>query len=74
MKLPYELKNEARDEGYDYFDKNIRTLPRRASGSFDESDFVFGNSDVDAFRHAYVSGVFTHEYGSLVADLLGVFK
>ena len=28
-------------------------------------------NDVDALRHAYVSGVFTMEYSSLVARILG---
>ena len=50
----------ARQEAYIYFDKNIRELPRK-EGSFDESTGEMSNNDADAFRHAYVSGVFTQE-------------
>jgi len=32
----------------------------------------FYDNDVDAFRHAYTSGVFTQEYFALFADFLGV--
>ena len=68
---PDLLKKEACLEGYRYFDSNIRSLPRKIDGSFDESNSIFVNSDVDAFRHAYVSAIFTHEYGSNVAELFG---
>jgi hypothetical protein len=68
---PDLLKEEACLEGYRDFDSNIRPLPRNNDGSFDESNSAFVNSDVDAFRHAYVSAIFTHEYGSNVAELFG---
>lgn len=71
MRWPFTLKTEARDEGYEYFDANIRKLPRKPDGSFNEFDPLYLNTDVDAFRHAYVSGVFTQEYGADVADLFG---
>jgi hypothetical protein len=71
MKWPFTLKTEARDKGYEYFDANIRKLPRKSDGSFNEFDPTYLNTDVDAFRHAYVSGVFTQEYGADVADLFG---
>lgn len=71
MKLPWILKDDARDEAYAYFDENISRLPRNPDGSFDISDPVFVDSDVDAFRHAYVSGVFTMEYGSTTAEFFG---
>ena len=32
---------------------------------------VFQHNDVDAFRHAYVSGVFTQEYGENAAEVFG---
>jgi hypothetical protein len=68
---PDLLRDEARDEAYQYFDENIRKLPRKPNGTFDESDPIYVNSDVDTFRHAYVSAIFTQEYGSSVADIFG---
>ena len=47
---PDLLKKEACLEGYRYFDSNIRPLPRNSDGSFQESNSIFVNSDVDAFR------------------------
>lgn len=62
---------EARIESYKYFDKNIRKPPRNADGTFNIAGPGFINGDVDAFRHAYVSGIFTHEYGAFIADIFG---
>jgi len=69
MKNPLSLQNEARDEAYRYFDKKIRPLPKDASGKIDPSAQSLENNDVDAFRHAFVSGVFTQEYGETAADI-----
>lgn len=71
MKNPLMLKDEARDEAYIYFDKKIRPLLKGASGKIDPSAHGLENNDVDAFRHAYVSGVFTQEYGEKAADIFG---
>jgi hypothetical protein len=71
MKLPWELFVEARDEAYLYFDGNIRKLARSSSGEIDPSAVGLVDNEVDAFRHAYVSGVFTLEYGSKTAEVLG---
>ncbi|MBT4792051.1 MAG: hypothetical protein HON90_10805 [Halobacteriovoraceae bacterium] len=71
MKNPLTLKNEARDEAYKYFDKNIRTLPKYKNGEIDSTAHGLENNDVDAFRHAHVSGVFTIVYNETTADLLG---
>ncbi len=68
---PFDLKKKACNEAYEFFNKNIRKLPRRANGEFNEDFEEFSDSDIDAFRHAYVSGVFTQEYGSIVANILG---
>ena len=68
---PDLLKDEVCLEGYRYFDANIRQLPKKSDGTFNESNLIFVNSDVDAFRHAYVSAIFTHEYGPTVSDLFG---
>lgn len=66
------LKKEAWDEAYAYFDQHIRPLPKSKNGKFDLLKPGFDDNDVDAFRHAYVSGVFTQEYGEQAANLLGV--
>ncbi len=70
-KMPWTLKDEAESEAYEYFDKNIRTLPKDNLGKIDSNQRGFHDNDVDAFRHAYVSGVFTQEYSEKTADLLG---
>ncbi len=59
---PSNLRDEAKIEGYLYFDKYIRKLPKNPDGSINEFSPRFADNDVDAFRHAYVSGVFTQEY------------
>lgn len=71
MKWPNIIKNKAEAEGYEYFDKNVRRLPKDSEGKIDPSQKGFYNNDVDAFRHAYVSGVFTQEYSETAADILG---
>lgn len=68
---PDLLKDEARDEAYEYFDKNIRPLPKKADGTIDPAAFGLEDNDVDAFRHAHVSGVFTIVYSESTADILG---
>ncbi|MCX6128222.1 MAG: hypothetical protein NTX25_04060 [Proteobacteria bacterium] len=68
---PPNLRDEAKMEGYLYFDKHIRKLPKNPDGSINEFSLGFADNDVDAFRHAYVSGVFTQEYGEKAADILG---
>ena len=65
------LKEEAKLEVYKYFDKHIRALPKDDKGSFKEVSGEFIDNDVDALRHAYVSGVYTMEYGEEVAEKLG---
>ncbi len=69
-----ELMVVARQEAYIYFDKNIRELSRKKDGSFDESTGEMSNNDADAFRHAYVSGVFTQEKGEMKANLAGIYN
>lgn len=67
---PFILKTEAELDSYRYFDKLVRKLPRTKNGDFNSA--LFGDNDVDAFRHSYVSGVFVHEYGSTIANILGI--
>ena len=71
MKNPWTLKDEARDEAYIYFDREIRPLTKDSLGKVDPFAKGLENNDVDAFRHAYVSGVFTHEYSETTADIFG---
>lgn len=71
MKRPDILSKEAEAEAYEFFDKNIRRLPRDGTGKIDFSRGGFQHNDVDAFRHAYVSGVFAQEYNETAADLFG---
>lgn len=66
----YSLKEEAKNEAYEYIHENIRPLPKK-DGDFNEFADGFLNNDVDALRHAYVSGVYTMEYGEKVANILG---
>jgi hypothetical protein len=62
---------EAEMDGYVYFDINIRPLPKKVDGSIDTAKPGFHDNDVDAFRHAYVSGIFVLEYGQRAALFLG---
>ena len=71
IKNPLTLKNESRDEAYQYFDKNIWPLPKDKKGKINPTAHGLENNDIDAFRHAYVSGVFTIVYNETTADLLG---
>jgi hypothetical protein len=66
------LRDQACAEAYAYFDRHIRRLHRGTSGNIDPTKDGFGDNDVDAFRHAYVSGVFTQVYGENAANLLGI--
>lgn len=68
---PDLLLIEARDEAYEYFDKNIRPLPKDANGKIDSTAHGLVDNDIDAFRHAYVSGVFTQVYSEETADIFG---
>ncbi|MCB9059958.1 MAG: hypothetical protein H6622_00380 [Halobacteriovoraceae bacterium] len=68
---PDLLLIEARDEAYEYFDKNIRPLPKDANGKIDPTAHGLVDNDIDAFRHGYVSGVFTQVYSEETADIFG---
>lgn len=71
FKDPITLKNEAMIEAYDYFDRNIRPLKKDPNGKVDPRAEGLASNDVDAFRHAYVSGVFTQDYSESAARILG---
>lgn len=61
-------------ESYDAFHKSIRSLPQTPDKQWDFSSGAFHNSDVDAFRHAYVSGVFTMRFNETVSKIFGQLK
>lgn len=67
----YTLKDDSKLEIYQLIDKKIRKLPRNEDGSFNECSNGFQDNDVDALRHAFVSGVYTMEYNEDVAEKLG---
>ena len=68
------LKGEAEKEAYSYFNENIRPLVMKENGEVDHSKNVLWDNNVDAFRHAYVSGVYTLEYDENTAKRLGVLQ
>lgn len=69
-----QLLEECREESYQYFDKNIRPLPKNESGEFIITRKYFYDNDVDAFRHAYTSGVFTQEFFTVFANVLEIIR
>ncbi|MFH1223478.1 MAG: hypothetical protein V1647_03940 [Pseudomonadota bacterium] len=71
LPFPSLLKESARKEAYEFIDKQYKKLPRNSDGSFDERSGGFNDNDVDALRHAYVSGIFTQTYGEKAADIFG---
>jgi hypothetical protein len=52
MKDPFALRDEALDEGYQYFDKRVRPLHKDKNGRIDPEARGLEDNDVDAFRHA----------------------
>jgi hypothetical protein len=68
------VRDEAQKEAYSYFDRYIRPLPKANDGKIDDLAPGFDDNDVDAFRHAYVSGVFTQEFGEQTANILGLLN
>jgi hypothetical protein len=49
---PDLLMIEARDETYQYFNKNISSLTKDSEGKIDPTALGLTDNDVDAFRHA----------------------
>ena len=67
----YNLKDKAEGEIYILVDKHLRSLPKKGDGTIDGGSEAVMNNDVDALRHAYVSGVYTMEYSEWAAEFLG---
>lgn len=67
----YHLKDEALMDLYKRLDKDLRPMPRRPDGSIDLYGLGLEDNDIDALRHAFISGVYTIEYNEGLAELLG---
>lgn len=65
------LMLEARLEVYQLIDFHYKPMPKKPDGSIDDYGKGLGNNDIDALRHAYVSGRYTMEFGEATADILG---
>lgn len=69
---PIKLREEAANESYVFMEKYLgKKFPRKKDGSIDKDAKGFEDNDVDALRHAYVSGIFVMEYNEFVANLFG---
>jgi len=44
---PDLLRDEARDQAYEYFDKNIRPLTKKSNGKVDPAAFGLEDNDAD---------------------------
>jgi hypothetical protein len=67
----YQLKDEALLDLYRRLDKDLRPMPRKSDGSIDPYGLGLEDNDVDAMRHAFISGVYTLEYNASLSELLG---
>lgn len=67
----YQLKDEALLDLYRRLDKDLRPMPKKSDGSIDPYGLGLEDNDVDALRHAFISGVYTLEYNASVAEMLG---
>jgi hypothetical protein len=67
----YHLKDEALADLYKRLDKDLRLMPKKSDGSIDIYGLGLEDNDVDALRHAFISGVYTIEYNEGTAELLG---
>ena len=63
--MQYTSKKDVEKEAYYFFNKFVRDITEVDSGH---------NNDIDAFRHAYASGIYTMEFGDKIACLLGQFN
>ncbi len=67
----YTLSDRTENELYILIDKHLRPLPKNSDGTINTEAKGFQHNDVDALRHAYVSGIYTMEYNESVAAFLG---
>jgi hypothetical protein len=67
----FTLKDEAQNQLYEWFDKEVRSLPKKHDGTIDPYGHGLVDNDVDAMRHAFVSGVYTIEFSEKTAEMMG---
>lgn len=67
----YTLKDEAQDQLYEWFDKEVRNLSKSSEGKVDPMGEGLVDNDVDAMRHAFVSGVYVLEFNEKTSELMG---
>lgn len=67
----YHLKDKALINLYERLDKDLRPMPKKSDGRIDLYGLGLEDNDVDALRHAFISGVYTIEYNEGIAELLG---
>ena len=65
------LKTEAVEQLYQWIDQEIRSLPKRDDGKFDQYAEGLVDNDIDALRHSFVSGVYVLEFSEQTSDILG---
>ena len=73
MNWPENLREESKDQLYFFIDKYYKNLPK-VEGKITGTGNEFLDNDVDALRHAFVSGVFTQEYGEVIANIFGLIN
>lgn len=73
MNWPESLREESRDQLYSFVDKYYKKLPK-VDGKITGTGKEFLDNDIDALRHAFVSGVFTQEYSEVVANVFGLMN
>lgn len=67
----YTLKDEVLAELYIWLDAEYRPLPKNKDGTINEFGDGLVDNDIDALRHAYVSGVYTLEFSEQTAEMVG---
>ena len=70
----WNLDIKAEDEVYTLIEKYLKPLPKNSDGTINKNTQGFQHNDVDALRHAYVSGVYTMEYSERTAAFLGELR
>ena len=63
----YHLKDEALLDLYTRLDKDLRPMPKKSDGTIDQYCAGLINNNIDALRHAFLSGVYAIEFSSETA-------
>ncbi|MFA5880254.1 MAG: hypothetical protein WC860_08840 [Candidatus Margulisiibacteriota bacterium] len=68
--------NKLTKEAYAFFNKEVRSIKYAYNSEVKMWQVFDGghNDDIDAFRHAYVSGIITKQHGEAVAYALGLTR